>query len=88
MASNALGAIDSDPLWLALARLAVICLAFISIVFGGKGIQAAGRLDSAESSDSRRHWLRKTKSRFSYQALILILSVLAGTVIEVLALYG
>ena len=49
----------------------VVILLVISIVLGGKGIQAAGRYTGADDG-SKDVWLKKTRARFSYQVLILI----------------
>lgn len=63
--------IVSGDLTLSIAHGVVIAILITSIIFGGRAIQAAGRYTGA-TENSKEEWLKKTRARFSYQALLLV----------------
>lgn len=80
---KAFDALADNHEYAALLRAIASCLALVSLIIGGKAIQAASRFNGSTSINESAHWLGKTKARFSYQALVLIFAVLFGVLVEI-----
>ena len=84
---NALDALRSEQLTVAVVRVLVAGVLLASLVVGGKGIQAAGRIGGATGS-AKQSMLRLTRRLFSWQVLLMIGAAIVGLAVEAVVAFG
>lgn len=82
LSSKAIEAVGSEPAVHSVARAFVVVVLLVTLILGGKGIQAAGRIGTAATAQ-KGQMLRLTRRLFSWQGLLMVGAVVLGGAVEI-----